>query len=130
MVKNEATGRYSLSFISEGVIRRIPFERRGTSKHGVDWTLGGVLVEVQQEECEGSAQLYLCTFDEMLIEQINTIGVGKRVRIDWHIECKEYFDNYKTNAVLDDISFLTDGENFMLNKKKGKISELELDSRP
>lgn len=120
MVKNEATGRYSLSFTSEGVIRRIPFERHGTSKKGIDWVLGGVLIEVQQEGCEGSAQLYLSTFDSTLIETINTIGVGKRVKIDWHIECKEYFDNYKTNAVLDDISFLTENEDFLLNKKKSE----------
>lgn len=118
MIKNDGTGRYTLGFESEGVIRRIPLERRGVSKRGTEWTLGGLLVEIEEDGCEGSAQLFLSTFNEELIEQINVIGVGKRVRLSYHIECKEYFDNYKTNIILDAIDGCTEGENFLYNTKK------------
>ena len=117
MLVNDGTGKYLLTFENVAVIRRIPMERRGTSKRGLQWTLGSALFEVFGEEGEsGSAQLYLVTFDEEVIEQLNVFGVGKRVKIRWHVESREKFDSYAVSAILDGIEMLTDGENFIVGK--------------
>jgi len=119
MIKTDETGRSFLSYESTGRIARIPMERRGKSARGHEWVLGSILLEVFDEENRsGSARLVLMTFDEMLIEQMNTIGVGKDVKVRWHVDVRDNFDNYKVSLVLDEIEFLTEGENFMLNKKK------------
>lgn len=118
MLKVDETGRGVLRYESTGVIRRIPLERRGHTKGGKEWTLGGVLLEVGEDGIDGSAQLFLITFDEYLIEQINVIGVGKKVKILWHVETKEYYDSFRTSIILDDIELMSDGENFLIGKSK------------
>lgn len=119
MIKTDDTGRSFLSYESTGRIARIPVERRGKSARGHEWVLGSVLLEVFDEENRsGSARLVLLTFDEMLIEQMNTIGVGKDVKVRWHVDVRDSFDNYKVSLVLDEIDGITDGESFMFNTKK------------
>lgn len=120
MIKQDTTGKYLLSFENEAIIRRIPLERRGATKRGMEWVLGGCLVEAFEEGWEGSAQLYLVTFNAELIEQINVIGVGKKVRVKYHIETKEYYDSFRTSVILDDIELMTDAENFLIGKGKKK----------
>lgn len=114
MLEQDSTGKYLLSFENDAVIRRIPMERRGMTKRGVEWTLGGCLVEIYEEGQNGSAQLYLVTFVPELIERINVIGVGKNVKIRWHVESREKYDSYSVSAVIDDIELMTDGENFLI----------------
>ena len=120
MLKIDDTGRGVLQFESTGVIRRIPLERRGHTKGGKEWILGGCLLEVGEEGVAGSAQLYLITFNEELIEQINVIGVGKNVRVKYHLETKEYYDSFRVSVILDEIGGLTDGEDFVYGKGKKK----------
>lgn len=120
MLKGDGTGRYLLSYENEALIRRIPLERRGVT-NGREWVLGGLLCEVFEPESEGSAELYLITFEELLIEQINRIGVGKKVRIAYHIDTRPRYDSYNVSAVLDSIQGLSDGEDFVFGtKKKGE----------
>lgn len=117
MLVNDGTGRFLLTYENTAVIRRIPLEKRGTSRRGVEWTLGSTLVEVLGDDDESnSAQLFLVTFDEELIEQLNIIGVGKKVKIRWHVETRESYESYKVAAMLDSIEMLTDGENYMIGK--------------
>lgn len=118
MIQTDETGRGVLQYEVQGVIRRIPLERRGNTKKGVPWVLGSLLMEVGEEGVNGSAQLYLVTFDEYLIETINTIGVGKKVKVKWHIDCRERYDSFSVSAILDDIELMTDGENFLLGKER------------
>ena len=120
MIKDDRNGRYVLQYEVEGVIRRLPLERRGVSKAGREWTMGQVLLEVSEEGVDGSAQLHLITWSEEMVEMLNRIGVGKRVKSTFHVECKEYFDNYKTSLILDGIEMLSDGENYLIGKKKGE----------
>ena len=118
MINTDETGRSFLSYESTGRIARIPMERRGKSARGHEWVLGSILLEVFDEERNGSARLVLVTFDEILIEQMNTIGVGKDVKVRWHVEVRDSFDNYKVSLVLDSIEGLSEGENFLYNTKK------------
>lgn len=118
MITQDYTGKCLLSFENKATIRRIPLERRGMTKKGIPWVLGSCLVEVFDNEQNCSAQLFLVTFEPELIEQINVIGVGKNVKIRWHIDCRERYDSYSVSAILDEIEFLTENENFLLNKKK------------
>lgn len=120
MLKIDDTGRGVLQFESTGVIRRIPLERRGHTKGGKEWILGGCLLEVGEEGVAGSAQLYLITFKEELIEQINVIGVGKNVSVKYHLETKEYYDGFRVSVILDEIGLMTDAENFLIGKGKNK----------
>ncbi len=123
MIKTDETGRSFLSYNSTGRIARIPMEKRGRSVRNHEWVLGSILLEVfdPEDRQNGSARLCLITFDEMLIEQMNTIGVGKDVKVRWHVEVRDNFDNYKVSLVLDEIEFLTEGENFVLgNGKRGE----------
>lgn len=117
MIKTDKTGRGVLQYECSGVIRRIPLERRGTTKAGIEWVLGGMLLEVNEDGMDDSAQLYLTTFDEMLIEKMNMIGVGKRVRVMYHIETREYYDSYRVNLVLDKIGGMTKGEDFVYGEE-------------
>lgn len=102
-------------------------ERRGKSARGHEWVLGSVLLEVfDPEDRSGSARLVLVTFDEMLIEQMNTIGVGKDVKVRWHVDVRDSFDNYKVSLILDSIEGLSEAENFLYNtKKKGNAKDTE-----
>lgn len=119
MLKDDGTGRLLMQQTVSGVVRRIPLERTGTSKRGVEWTLGGVLIEASEEGFNGSVPLFMSTFDTELIELINRIGVGKEVVVTFHIECSAYYDNYRTNLVLDSIEGKNSNENFLygINKK-------------
>ena len=118
MIKDDGSGRYVLQYTVEGVIRRLPLEKRGVSKTGREWVMGQVLLEVSDEGVDGSAQLHLITWSEEVVEMLNRIGVGKRVKSVYHIECKEFFDNYKTSLILDDIQMSTEGENFLIGRKQ------------
>lgn len=119
MIKTDETGRSFLSYNSMGRIARIPMERRGKSARGHEWVLGSILLEVFDEENRsGSARLCLLTFDEMLIEKMNTIGVGKDVKVRWHVDVRDNFDNYKVSLVLDSIDGISEGESFLYNTKK------------
>lgn len=118
MIENDGTGRYTLSYECEAVLRRIPLEKRGLTKKGNEWVLGGCLVEAVEDGSEGSAQLYLATFDPELIELVNVIGVGKRVRVKFHIETREYYDSFRTSAILDGIRMTSDGEDFLVGGRK------------
>ena len=104
MIKTNEKGSGVLSFTAKGVIRRIPIEKRGTSKRGVEWTLGGVCLEVSEDGCEGSAMLYLIAWGDELVEEINRLGVGKKVKANYHIETREMYDSFRTDVVLDDIN--------------------------
>lgn len=119
MIKDDGNGRLLMQQTVSGVIRRIPLERTGISRKGVEWTLGGVLIEASEEGFDGSVPLFISTFNPELIELINRIGVGKEVVVTFHIECSAYYDNYRTNLVLDSIEGKTENENFIygINKK-------------
>ena len=119
MIKDDGNGRYVLQYEIEGVIRRLPLEKRGTSKAGREWVMGQVLLEVSEEGVDGSAQLHLITWSEEMVEMLNRIGVGKDVVVTFHIECSAYYDNYRTNLVLDSIEGKNEAENFLygINKK-------------
>lgn len=121
MIKTDETGRSFLSFENTGRIARIPMERRGKSARGHEWVLGSILLEVFDEERNGSARLVLMTFDEMLIEQMNTIGVGKDVKVRWHVDVRDNFDNYKTSLMLDSIEGMTMAESYIYNIKSKNI---------
>lgn len=120
MIKTDETGRSFLSYNSMGRIARIPMEKRGKSAKNHEWVLGSILLEVfdPEDRQNGSARLCLITFDEMLIEQMNTIGVGKDVKVRWHVDVRDNFDNYKVSLVLDSIEGLSESENFLYNTKK------------
>jgi len=115
----EENGKSVLSYEISGIIRRIPLEKRGVARTGREWVLGSVLLEVTEDGAESSAQLFLNTWDEIMVETLNRIGVGKQVRVRYHIECREYFDSYKTNLILDSIQGLSENEDFIygINKK-------------
>lgn len=122
MIKTDETGRSFLSYESTGRIARIPMERRGKSARGHEWVLGSVLLEVFDEENRsGSARLCLLTFDEILIEQMNTIGVGKDVKVRWHVDVRDAFDNYKVSLVLDSIEGMTMAESYIYNIKSKNV---------
>lgn len=117
MLKTDETGRSVLGFEADGIIRRIPIERRGVSKNGREWVLGGVLLEVYDANSEGSAQLYLITWEDTMIEMISRFGVGKKVHVRFHIESREKYDRFDTSVVIDDIMATTDKENFVCGIK-------------
>ena len=119
MIKDDGNGRLLMQQTVSGVVRRIPLTRNGMSKRGVEWELGGVLIEASEEGFNGSVPLFFSTFDTELIELINRIGVGKEVVVTFHIECSAYYDNYRTNLVLDSIEGKNSSENFFygINKK-------------
>ena len=80
--------------------------------------MGSVVVEAFEDaECE-SALLYLITWQEEMIETLNMLGVGKKCNVKFHIECREYFDSYKTSLMLDSIDGISEGESFLYNTKK------------
>ena len=123
MIKTDETGRSFLSYECTGRIARIPMERRGKSARGHEWVLGSVLLEVfdPEDRQNGSARLVLVTFDEILIEQMNTIGVGKDVRVRWHVDVRDNFDNYKVSLILDSIEGMTMAESYIYNIKSKNI---------
>lgn len=116
-LKQDNTGLGVLSYEVTGVIRRIPIERRGVSKRGNEWVLGGLMIEVREDGKEGSAQLYLETWEEEMIERINNIGIGKNVRVTFHIESREWYDKFRTSIIIDAIGGLTENEDYLYSKK-------------
>lgn len=121
MIKQDNIGKYLLTYENNAVIRRIPLPKMGVSKTGKEWNMGSVLLEAYDEDESASAELFLIYWNnELMTEQIERLGCGKRVKVKWHIETKAYFDNYQTSLVLDEIDMLTDGENFLIGKKKGE----------
>lgn len=121
MIEKDNTGKYLLTFTTNATIRRLPIPRYGTAKSGKEWSMGSVLVEAYEEDESASAQLYLITWDSLMIEQLERLGVGKKVVIQFHIECSAYYDNYRTNLVLDSIEGKTENENFLYGiTKKGE----------
>ena len=54
--------------------------RYGTSKHGHEWSMQNVQLEVTEEGAEGSVTIWLTAWDEELIETLNRIGINKRSR--------------------------------------------------
>lgn len=113
MIKEGKNGMLMMQQTVSGVVRRIPLVKTGLSKKGVEWALGGVLIEATEEGFNGSVPLFFSTFDTELIELINRIGVGKEVVVTFHIECSAYYDNYRTNLVLDSIEGKNSSENFL-----------------
>ena len=120
MITQNELGKYVLSQEVTGIIRRIPIESRGVSRSGREWVLGKVVLEVYEEGKEGSAQIYLTTFDEELTEMIQMLGVGKRVKAVYHVDVKEYYDSYRTNLILDSISGMNENEDYVYGTKKGE----------
>ena len=107
-----------MCFETNAVIRRIPMERRGTARSGREWVMGSVVIEAFEDaECE-SALLYLITWQEEMIETLNILGVGKKCKVKFHIECREFYDSYKTSLILDSIDGISEGESFLYNTKK------------
>lgn len=118
MLKTDERGGAVLQYTVTGRIRRIPLPKCGTSKKG-EWRMASVFLECFEEGVNGSAQLYLVTFDDYLGETLENLGVGKDVKATFHIEVREKFDNCSISLMLDSIELLTAGENFILNGKKG-----------
>lgn len=110
-----------LTYEEVGIIRRIPLETRGTSKRGTPWTRGGVYLEILRGE-NGSAPLFLTVWGDEMVEQVNRIGVGKKVKVVFRIETRERFDlnNYSVNVTLVSISGLSEAENFLYNINKDR----------
>ena len=77
-----------------------------------------MLVEAFDEDESQSAQLFLITWDSLMIEQIERLGVGKKVHIKYHVSVREKFDSYDVSLIIDEIDMLSDGENFLVGKKK------------
>lgn len=118
MIQKDNTGKYLLTHEVNAVIRRIPIEKRGVSRSGKEWVMGSVVIEAFEDaECE-SALLYLITWQEEMIETLNILGVGKKCKVKFHIECREYYDSYKTSLFLDAIEGLSESESFLYNTKK------------
>jgi hypothetical protein len=117
MLKDDGTGKHLLTYEVTGVIRRIPIESRGETR-GHEWVRGGVLLEVFEDGVDGSAMLWLMTWKDEMIETLNTIGVGKRVRVTYHLDTREKHDNYQVSTIIDSIEGLTDAESYIYNKKK------------
>lgn len=122
MIQSDKTGRHLMCFETNAIIRRLPTERRGTARSGREWVMGSVVIEAFEDaECE-SALLYLITWQEEMIETLNILGVGKKCKVKFHIECREYYDSYKTSLILDSIDGISEGESFVFNtKKKGDV---------
>jgi len=121
MIKTDETGRSTLSFESVGVIRRLPVTCYGTSKRGHEWSMQNVQLEVTEEGAEGSATIWLIAWDEELIETLNRIGINKKVKVEYHIDSRDYLDGGRTSLTIDKINGMTDAEDFLygINKKGG-----------
>lgn len=118
MIQTDETGNSVLSYEVTGKITRIPLERRGTTKKGIEWVLGSCLLEVYDEEKRNSARLFLVTFNEELIETLNVLGVGKNVKARYHIDVRDRYDGYSVSLILDGIEMLTESENFLIGNRK------------
>lgn len=121
MIKTDETGRCTLSFECVGVIRRLPVTRYGTSKHGHEWSMQNVQIEVTEEGAEGSVAIWLTAWDEELIETLNRIGINKKVKVEYHIDSRDYLDGGRTSLTIDKINGMTDAEDFLFGiTKKGE----------
>lgn len=118
MLKTDSTGRSVLQYTVTGKIRRLFEPKSGKSQRGFEWTLGKVVLEVSEDGVDGSAELYCVTFDNFLIEQLELIGVGKKVKATFHIDVRSYYDSYNVSCILDAIEGCTEAESFLYNTKK------------
>lgn len=118
MIHTDGTGNSVLSYDVTGRIARIPLERRGVNKKGIEWVLGSCLLEVFDEDKQHSARLYLVTFNVELIEKMNLLGVGKVVKVQYHIDVRDRFDGYSVSLIMDDISMPSEAENFLVGTRK------------
>lgn len=116
MIKTDETGKGILCYEVSGAIRRIPLQKRGVSRKNIPWTLGSILLEVGEDGVNGSAPLFLVTFNEELIERFERIGVGKNVKVVFHIETREFMDRFNVSCVLDSIDLVSERENYILGK--------------
>lgn len=125
MLKADSTGRSVLQYTVTGRIRRLPLPKSGVSKKGVAWHMGSAVIEVMEEGVAGSAELYLVTFDDFLIEELEMIGVGKNVKATFHIDVRSYYESYNVSCILDAIEGMTMEESFLYNTKKKNAKDDE-----
>lgn len=121
MLKADSTGRSVLQYTVTGRIRRLPLPKSGISKKGVEWHMGSAVIEVMEEGVAGSAELYLVTFDDFLIEQLELIGVGKNVKATFHIDVRSYYESYNVSCILDAIEGMTMAESYIYNTTSKNI---------
>ena len=97
----EENGRRVLQYEVNAITRRIPIEKRGISPNGKDWLLATLFVEVY--------------------ETVTRIGVGKDVKIKFHIDTWQRNGRYSISCVLDSIEGKNSNENFIYGiTKKGE----------
>lgn len=119
MIEQNEKGKRILSFETNAIIRRIPISQFGTRKDGSEWRKDSVLLEAYDEDESASAEMFLIYWDnELLAETIERLGVGKKVRVKYHLSFTPHFDNYYQSVILDDVQMLTEKENFLIGKKK------------
>ena len=118
MIK-EQDGKRILQYEVNAIVRRIPVEKRGISATGKEWLLGTLIVEAFDDNENESVELMLTTFDEEVYESVVRIGVGKKVRVTFHIDTWQRKGRYSVSCILDAINGLTEGEDFLygINKK-------------
>ena len=119
MIRTNAVGKYVLTYEATGVIRRLPVESRGTSRRGTEWMHGNVWLEVFEEGVDGSVPLCLSTWDEEMWETLNRIGIGKKIRVKYHVECSEYYDGARISFLIDEVGGMSDGEDYIYGTRKG-----------
>ena len=109
-----------LSYENTAIVRRIMLPKCGVT-NGKEWQLGRFLFEVFEEGSDASAELFLVSFDEEVMEMVERIGVGKKVRILYHIQSRPHYDSYIVSAVLDSINGMNENEDFIYGtKRKGE----------
>lgn len=118
MIK-EQDGKRILQYEVNAITRRIPIEKRGISPNGKEWLMATLFVEVYEGNEMDSVELMLTTFSEEMYETVTRIGVGKDVKIKFHIDTWQRNGRYSISCVLDSIEGKNSSENFIygINKK-------------
>lgn len=117
MIKQQQDGQYMLSYENTAIIRRIMLPKCGVT-NGKEWQLGRFLFEVFEEGSDASAELFLVSFNDEIMELVERFGVGKKVKILWHVQSRAHYDSYIVSAVLDSINGMNENEDFVLGIKK------------
>ena len=112
MIKEE-NGKRILQYEVNAITRRIPIEKRGISQNGKEWLLATLFVEVYEGNEMDSVELMLTTFSEEMYETVTRIGVGKDVKIKFHIDTWQRNGRYSISCVLDSIEGKNEAENFI-----------------
>ena len=112
MIK-EQDGKRILQYEVNAITRRIPIEKRGISQNGKEWLLATLFVEVYEGNEMDSVELMLTTFSEEMYETVTRIGVGKDVKIKFHIDTWQRNGRYSISCVLDSIEGKNEAENFI-----------------